>query len=404
MNLALIIDDYLPHSTRVGAKMFHELAQELLKRGHGVTVITPSVNQHENLDIATFDNVNVWRFKNGPIKDVSHAKRAINETFLSVRGWKAIKSLVKADTFDGIIYYSPSIFWGGLVKKIKQRCHCQAYLVLRDIFPQWAVDGGMIKAGSLIERYFRFFEQRSYRQAKTIGLMSENNVTQFRQKNAQLSSEVLRNWADLNPENHTPAGYVPIRTMLNLADKVIFFYGGNIGHAQDMANLMRLTKNMQHYEQAHFLYVGQGDEVELINTIAQKEALKNVTYLPSVDQETFKAILSEVDVGLFSLAANHTAFNFPGKLLGYMVKSIPILGSVNAGNDLEQIVNDRGAGFIHRNGEDDNLLQSAIVLLENKSLRVEMGYHGYQLLKDEFSVSHAANMIEHSLEMKHESH
>ena len=34
MKLALIIDDYLPHSTRVGAKMFHELGLELLGKGH----------------------------------------------------------------------------------------------------------------------------------------------------------------------------------------------------------------------------------------------------------------------------------------------------------------------------------------------------------------------------------
>ena len=41
-----------------------------------------------------------------------------------------------------------------------------------------------------------------------------------------------------------------------------------------------------------------------------------------------------IDIGLFSLAYNHTAHNFPGKLLGYMFESKPILGSVNPGNEV----------------------------------------------------------------------
>lgn len=46
LKIALIIDDYLPHSTRVGAKMFHELALELKYHGHEITIITPSKINH----------------------------------------------------------------------------------------------------------------------------------------------------------------------------------------------------------------------------------------------------------------------------------------------------------------------------------------------------------------------
>lgn len=117
MNLALIIDDYLPESTRVGAKMFHELALEFIKRGHHVTVITPKAEQHEDLVMDSLDGVAVWRFKNGPIKDVSYLTRGVNETLLSLRAWKAVRHLIKANTFDGIVYYSPSVFLGWLGQK-----------------------------------------------------------------------------------------------------------------------------------------------------------------------------------------------------------------------------------------------------------------------------------------------
>lgn len=395
MNLALIIDDYLPDSTRVGAKMFHELALELMASGHNVTVITPAVRQAQKFAEQSIDGVNVWRFSSGPIKDVGKLTRALNETLLSFRAWSAIKQHAKEHTFDGVIYYSPSIFFGGLVNKIKQRCNCNSYLVLRDLFPQWVIDAGMLKKGSLIARYFKFFEKYSYQAANTIGLMSEKNIEVFTQSNrTHYPTEILRNWAATTPVNIDTSDS-SIRTQLQLENKVIYFYGGNIGHAQDMANLMRLAKNMQHCTRAHFLFIGQGDEVELINQLAQQWQLRNYTYLPSVNQNEFKRILTDIDIGLFSLSANHTAHNFPGKLLGYMVQSIPILGSVNSGNDLQALVNSSGAGFISENGDDEQLLKNAIALYENPSLRKQLGHGAYELLKDEFSVTTiAANIVQ----------
>lgn len=394
MKLALIIDDYLPDSTRVGAKMFHELALELMASGHNVTVITPAVGQAQKFTEQSIDGVTVWRFSSGPIKDVSKVTRALNETLLSFRAWSAIKQHVNEHTFDGVIYYSPSIFFGGLVNKIKQRCKCLSYLVLRDLFPQWVIDAGMLKKSSLIARYFQFFEQRSYQAADTIGLMSEKNIEVFTQSNrTHYPTEILRNWADTTPSNiDTNAN--SIRTQLQLENKVIYFYGGNIGHAQDMANLMRLAKNMQHCTHAHFLFIGQGDEVELINQLAQQWQLTNYSYLPSVDQNEFKRILADIDIGLFSLSAKHTAHNFPGKLLGYMVQSLPILGSVNSGNDLKELVNSSGAGVISINGDDDTLLKNAVALYENSNLRKQLGQGAYELLKNEFAVTAiAANIV-----------
>lgn len=397
MKLALIIDDYLPQSTRVGAKMFHELAQEFMQRGHAVTVITPDTGLKEPVAFDIFQGVETWRFKSGPLKDVSKIERAINETFLSYRAWKSIKKRIKKDTFDGVVYYSPSIFWGHLVKNIKVRCQCPAYLILRDMFPQWVIDAGMLKAGSLIERYFRVFERFSYRQANRIGLMSDKNLEVFRVTNKGFPCEVLRNWASLSPAV-LPQGYVPLRKRLGLEDKVIFFYGGNIGHAQDMANLMRLARSMAEYPQAHFLFIGQGDEVGLINALATEWSLPNFTYLASVNQDEFKFILSEMDIGLFSLSARHSSHNFPGKLLGYMVQSLPILGSVNPGNDLLNIVNQNNAGLIHINGEDDKLHESALLMLHDIDARRQLGLGAHALLKEQFSVESAAQTIEMRLE------
>lgn len=401
MHFAFIIDDYLPDSTRVGSKMLHELALEFVFNGHQITVITPNTEIESQMLVKdNIDGVNVWRFRNGQVKDVGKIKRAINESLMSFNAWRAISSHIHMNTFDGVIYYSPSIFFGPLVSKIKKKCKCKSYLILRDLFPQWAIDAGMIKENSIITRYFRFFESVSYNNADSIGLMSTKNLQLFKSIHPELNNiHVLFNWASAQPFSSSRINK-SIRETLALNDKVIFFYGGNIGHAQDMTNLIRIAKGLIEYQRAHFLFVGQGDEVELIKGYVERWELNNVTILPSVSQSEFKEILSEVDIGLFSLAKNHTAHNFPGKILGYMVESLPILGSVNPGNDLQSIVNDACAGHVFINGEDDNLLSAAKELLNKPEVRIQQGKASFMLLEKYFSVQMAAKLVNDSLATK----
>ncbi|NLM00567.1 MAG: glycosyltransferase family 4 protein, partial [Treponema sp.] len=138
MNIALVTDDYIPYSTRIAGKMLHELSVCLNEMGHSVTVITPHFSNQKFIQ-EEIDNIKIWRFKSGVIKNVNLFIRAINESFLSYRAWNAIKKKVTTKSFDAVIYYSPSIFWGNLVKNLKKRCNCKFFLILRDLFPQWVV-------------------------------------------------------------------------------------------------------------------------------------------------------------------------------------------------------------------------------------------------------------------------
>ncbi|MDN0109162.1 glycosyltransferase family 4 protein [Yersinia mollaretii] len=401
MRLALLVDDYLPHSTRVAAKMMHELALELVSSGHEPIVITPAKDCLSNARLyeTSLDGVTVWYFKSGELKDIPNIKRAINESLLSLNAWRAVSSKLKNDNkFDGIIYYSPSIFFGPIVKLIKKRCNCKSYLILRDSFPQWIIDEGLIKDNSLLSGYFRFFEKINYSAADYIGLMSKNNKLLFEKDHPSIkNTNITYNWACPVPIKNLGVSS-NFRKKNNLVDKVLFFYGGNIGRAQDISNILRLSKRMKKHPQAFFLFIGQGDEVELLKESISKWNLNNVMYLPSVNQLEFKKILSEADVGLFSLAKTHRVHNFPGKLLGYMVESIPILGSVNEGNDLLDIINKSESGYAFINGDDDNLYMAAKSLLFNELDRRHRGEMSRKILHEKFSVNTVAEKIIRCLE------
>ena len=395
MNICLIIDDYLPDSIKIGAKMMHELAVEFVSRGYSVTVITPAPHLLKPSEITELEGVTVCRFRSGEIKNVSKVKRAINETLLSYYAWRAFKSYFKEHPQDLIVYYSPSIFWGSLVNRLKKLWNAPSYLIVRDFFPQWVIDNGLLSATSPITCYFRFFEALSYGAADTIGIQSPKNLAWFsKASKVKKPLDLLYNWAANEP---VPSGSNEYRAALGLQDKVVYFYGGNIGHAQDMMNIVRLAIAMRNEDKAHFVLVGAGDEVELVRAAITEHHLSNMSLLPPVSQTVFKNMLSEFDIGLFSLHHDHTTHNFPGKLLGYMVQEKPILGSVNPDNDLQEVIEQANAGFVTVNGDDEALLANALKLLHDESLRTSMGTNAKQLLSDVFSVQAAANSILNTL-------
>ena len=391
MKVLLVVDDYLPSSTRIAAKMMHELALEFIKRGNQVYVVTPGINLESSYYSFDLDGVTIYQFASGEIKNVSKFKRAINETLLSFRAWNSLKHILKQLNCELIVYYSPSIFWGLFIRKLRDIWKARTYLILRDFFPQWAIDNGLLRSNSIITKFFQFFEKINYSSADKIGLMSPGNLKWFGKKYKDQSKlEVLYNWVSDRP---IKIESYPYRTRYNLHNKLVFFYGGNIGHAQDMSQILRLAKNLRKNQDVYFVLVGTGDEVALVRETIQKDSLTNLLLLDPVPQNEFIHMLAEFDIGLFCLNRDHTTHNFPGKILSYLVQSKPILGSVNPGNDLKEVIGNSKAGIVVEAGDDSTFLEAATKLFD-KNIRELYAKNCNVLLKQIFSVESACDRIQ----------
>lgn len=394
MRIAILPDAYFPEGTLNHVKMMHELAVEFVNRGHEVVVISPgTANQAKQLYRFELDGVEVWQFSCRPIRGVSHLRRAINETLLSWFAYRAIVNSKLNSRFDLVINYSPTIFFGPMARWLNAK-GAFVYLVLRDFFPQWAIDEGLIKSGSLIERYFRFFERLNYMASDVIGVQSPANLPVFEEivRPSQFPTDVLFNWAAPLPEIDETFGREFIKAH-NISEKFIFFYGGNIGHAQDIPYILRLANSLREHVNVHFLIIGQGDQYKNIDRQISEMGLINTTLAPSVTQDEYRSLLTQVDVGMFTLASSHRAHNFPGKILGYLAQGLPVLGVVNSGNDLIEIVNDAFAGRVTINGDYESFFQDAVLIYEDAAARKEMQNNAKELLANQFSVVAAADQI-----------
>ncbi len=387
----LLLVVYYPPSTTSAAQMMRDLALEYVRQGHQVIVATPGDAVEGTARITEEDGVTLVRVKTGDLKYANKAFRMWRECRLSATMWQGACKFFQANPCDLIVFYSPTIFFGDLVNRLKTIWGCPSYLILRDIFPQWAVDAGLIRKG-IVYRYLKRKELAQYAAADLIGVEASGNLSYFRNELAgyDYRVEVLHNWLDVRKQ---PASNSYWRHKLGLNNKVIFFYGGNIGIVQDLDNILRLAAGMRDHEEVFFLFVGSGSEVLRLSAEIEKQRLRNVRILPPLSQSEYMQCLSECDVGLVSLDRRLTSHNFPGKLLGYVLCGKPVLASLNPDNDLIEFLRHADAGFACANGEDEKLLAAALLLATQPETRQRMGRNARELGNTVFSVRAIAQQI-----------
>jgi len=391
MRILILVVYYLP-SAMSSAKLIDDLAREFNDLGHEAIVAAPDQTITSDCEITTEGSVRVLRVRTGEIKSASRLFRAWREITLSGEMWRKGKAFFKQNPCDLIVYYSPTIFFGSLVARLKRLYACPSYLILRDIFPQWAVDAGVLRRGGLVHRFFEYKAKQNYDAATVIGVQTPANLDYFSEPGParKYRLEVLYNWAAKTEGYGLQGGY---RDRLGLEGKVVFFYGGNIGVAQDMDNILRLAERLRSENAGYFLLVGDGSEVPRLKSMIAAKGLTNIAIHPPVDQDVYLEMLSEFDVGLVSLDRGLRTQNFPGKILSYMDQAKPVLASINPGNDLRDILEKHDAGLVCINGDDEQFEMLARRLLADWELRTRLGRNARVMLEDCFSVHRAAVQI-----------
>jgi glycosyltransferase involved in cell wall biosynthesis len=389
MRLAMIVDTYVPARIS-GALQLRDLGIEMLRQGHAVTVIVPAPELTTPHLLERLDGVEVLRVRTAQTKDVGKARRALAEfllPFALLRGLRA--SPLRDVRWDGIVWYSPTIFLGPIVKALKRRDGCRGYLILRDLFPDWAVDAGVLRKG-LAYRFFKWVERYQYYVADVIGVQTPANVPLVRTDNHGAARiEVLNNWL---ADPVVSAGGVDLAAT-RLAGRTVFGYTGNMGAAQGMDGLIDLATRMRNRSDVGFVFVGRGSDVPRLRAMATQRGLDNVLFLDEVDSSWIPGLLAQCHVGLIALDPRHTTHNIPGKLLTYLRAGLPVLARINPGNDLEAVVNDEGVGYAVAGDSLDALHAHAEQLAADVDLRHYMSARGRALAERMFSPESAVRQV-----------
>ena len=338
-----------------------DLSIALARAGHQPTVITsaPDLGAEYRIDFA--DGVQILRLTAPHTKTVGYVARTLAECWTP---WAMLRTLAKsplsADIWDGVVWYSPSIFLGPVANALKRKSNCSGYLIVRDIFPEWAVDMGLMRRG-LPYAFFKAVSKYQYSVANTIGVQTRGNGRYFVDWVARTGGrlEVLQNWLAAAPIS---ACSISVRDT-PLAGRKIFVYAGNMGVAQGMDILLELASRFQSRLDVGFLFVGRGSDSRRLKMNACLRGLSNVLFYDEIDPDEIPGLYAQCHVGLMSLDARHKSHNIPGKFLTYMQAGLPVLASINPGNDLSELVNRARVGSVCTNQSVDALRALADDLL-----------------------------------------
>jgi len=394
VRIALIADAYPPRRTS-GAVQLKDLAREFVSQGHEVTVLVPSVARSTPWEIDTVEGVQVLSVAAATTKDVGYLRRTIAEALLPFKMLRGLRnSPLGGVQWQAAIWYSPSIFLGILVGALRRSTRCRSYLILRDIFPEWAVDMGLLRKG-LAYRFFKGIEWIQYAVADVIGVQSPSNLDYLARwaKKPGRRLEVLHNWLAAAPN----VGCSVCVEKTPLAGRTVLVYAGNMGVAQGMDILLDLAARLKVRDDVGFLFVGRGSEVSRLRAQAESRALDNVIFFDEIEPAEMPGLLGQCHIGVVALDPRHRTHNVPGKFVAYMQAGLPVLARINAGNDLAALIGKEHVGYAYVGESPDSLQMLAEELCNNRALRNEMSLNALRLAQSAFSVSAAVKQITKAL-------
>jgi len=390
LRVALITIHYPPLRTSAAVQM-SDLAREFVHQGHETTVITPSDGQTSHWSIEFIDGLQVLHLAGMKISLTNHLRRTIFELslpFLMILGLR--KSPHRNTKWDLVVWYSPTIFFGPLIFYLKCNLNCKAYLILRDIFPEWACDLGIIRKG-FAYYFFKITANFQYAMADTIGVQTPSNLNYFAGRKSWNSKrlEVLQNW-------QTPIRDVVCSIQIRntvLVGRKIFVYIGNMGIAQGMDIMIDLAFQLRHRYDIGFLFVGRGSEVDRLKLRVTELSIKNTLFFEEIKSDEMLDLLAQCHVGLLALDPRHKSHNIPGKFLTYLTAGLPILARVNANTDLVSLIEEEGVGMVYVGQSVKDFKEMAEEIVDNSVQYQMMACRGPKLAKQKFSTSIAVRQI-----------
>lgn len=385
-----------------GRGIYTDLMREFICHGHRVYMVVPAERRfHESTSIKESCGAQILRVKTLNIQKSNVVEKGIGTLLLEMQYQCAIKRYWKDIRFDLILYSTPPITFNRVISSQKKRCKAKSYLLLKDIFPQNAVDLGMFSKRSLIYRLFRKKEKVLYQISDFIGCMSPANVDYVLTHNPEIKAdrvEICPNSIKLleKPLMASTARKNILQKLHIPINKTLFIYGGNLGRPQGLIFLLDVIAANEERNDSYFIIVGSGTEYGKIKSWFEANHPDNSMLLSSLPKKEYDDLVKACDVGLIFLDKRFTIPNYPSRLLSYLENRMPVLLATDLNTDIGRIAERNGYGFWTENGNLDTFMEMVDSLSADREKIKVMGEKGYEYLKSNYTVERGYRMI-----MKH---
>lgn len=387
------------------SNMYASLIREFSRNGHSVCVVAPVADGTGTRLSDEGENLRILRVKSLPLFGVNLVRKGIANVLLPFIYQRAINKHLRGENFDLIVTPTPPITFADVVARMKKRCGAKTYLILRDIFPQNAVDLGFMKKWWPLYWHFRRQEKKLYRVCDKIGCMSQGNIDYIRAHNPSVPAEklhILENFQTVESARQAPSDNSrSLKSQYGVGGKFVVVFGGNMGVPQKLENVLALAKACEtDYPDVAFLLIGKGVQQARIRRLIDEMHCGNVVLRDFVPYQDYQRLVAECDIGLISLNERFTIPNIPSKTLSYFNLRLPVLASIDAATDYGKLLDKIDAGLWSLAGDVPAFKANFDRLYRDPALRARMGENGRRYLETHMTEKIACRVITDSFETK----
>ena len=375
--------------------IYTDLLRKFRDNGHEVTIVSPAERKYGNKTIyIQKSGVRILRVWTTNIQKTNILEKGFTTIFLEFFYYKAIRKYVNYNDVDLILYSTPPITFTNLIKQLKKASNAKTYLLLKDIFPQNAVDLNLLKLGGILYNYFRKQEKVLYKISDFIGCMSPANMNYVLKNNPELERSKLEvNPNSIDVKQKVSRLDVDMYRKYNIPkNKIIFIFGGNLGLPQGIEFLKKNIAYCKSINEAFFLIVGDGTEYTNFKNWTQINSIENVLLIKELPKSEYDEIINLSHVGLIFLNPFFTIPNFPSRILSYMQNSLPVICATDLITDIGEIAINNNFVYKCLTSDSEAFFDFVIKLLD-KNLRTLMGKNGFEFLIREYSAEQSYNKI-----------
>jgi colanic acid biosynthesis glycosyl transferase WcaI len=402
MNILFMAQCYAPEDVSA-AVLITELAADLVRRGHHVTVVTGAPNypqgrvfkgyRNKFYAVETLSGVRVirtWSY-------ISPSKKFWPRLFhYGTYSATSFYGGLFAGRPDVIVSYSPPLPLGLSAWLLSRIFRIPWLLQLEDLYPDAAIAAGVMTNRKVIG-FFVGMEKFLYRNSQRISVISKSFQRTLLAKGIPNSKiEIIPVWAD--PDEVRPMKKQnAIRREYGLGDKFVVMYAGNIGLTSCLEDVLHAAEILRGQEDIQFVIVGEGARKESLTAEMQTRQLTNILFLPFQPRETFPELLAAADVSLVTLNAGASLSSMPSKIFNVMASARPILAVTPPGSEIMQIVEEADCGWNVPPGSPEKLAEAIIQLKDRESALIQMGHNGRAYLEKNYSRNHCVDAYEKML-------
>ena len=411
MNVLLLVFSNFLSLKEKNAGIYADLVREFVNDGHTVYRLY-LVDKVENKAEQVYKEPGqvVVKTTVGKIRGNSNLiSKGIETVLLEPRIKTTVKKYFSDVHFDLVLFATPPITFYSAVRYVKKRDHALCYLMLKDIFPQGALDLQMLSETGLkgfIYRAFRRKEKKLYGVADYIGCMSPANIAYLLKHNDYVPKdkvELLPNSIVPVKNTCTESEKTQTRQQFHIPDdSIVFAYGGNLGKPQGIPFIIDLLKEVGQRRttnadvgRAQFVIAGEGSEYGKLQEYCMADQPEFVKLIPRMKQEVYDSLLASSDIGLVFLDNRFTIPNFPSRILNYMQSQMPVLCFTDPNTDIGSLAEEGGFGW---NGRSDDVQKAADLVCRicssfNDASFVQMRQKSWDYFVENYDVAKAYSTI-----------